>query len=219
LGWGNAISTSSQIAPNISKLRQQSARPAGEAPLAPVTQKKIIEAGKRFFIWAKQNHPKEFGHLTTTWLESLRPPRIRESSNEHEYVSLEEVLQLIAVPQEDDDLALLRDQAAAAMLFLSGMPGRAPSPPCPSQQSICRAGTAVARIRGVATRMASAPQPILLPIPELLIVAQTWDQIVRSKIAGYCPLVCSYLCIRWGESEATRKSPRERIATRRWINV
>jgi hypothetical protein len=35
----------------------------GEAPLAPVTQKKIIEAGKRFFIWAKQNHPKEFGSI------------------------------------------------------------------------------------------------------------------------------------------------------------
>jgi hypothetical protein len=60
-----------------------------EAPLAPVTQKKIIEAGKRFFIWAKQNHPKEFGSLSITWLESLRPPRVRESSNEHEYVSLE----------------------------------------------------------------------------------------------------------------------------------
>ena len=40
----------------------------GETPLAPVSQKKIIEAGKRFFIWAKQNHPKEFGSLSTAWL-------------------------------------------------------------------------------------------------------------------------------------------------------
>jgi hypothetical protein len=56
----------------------------GETTLVPVTQKKIIEVGKRFFIWAKQNHPKEFGSLSSAWLESLRPQRVRESSNEHE---------------------------------------------------------------------------------------------------------------------------------------
>ena len=47
----------------------------GEAPLAPVTQKKIIEAGKRFFTWARQNNPKEYGSLSVAWVESLRPPR------------------------------------------------------------------------------------------------------------------------------------------------
>jgi hypothetical protein len=46
----------------------------GEAPLASVTQKKIIEIGKRFFAWGKQSYPKEFGSLTTAWLESLRSP-------------------------------------------------------------------------------------------------------------------------------------------------
>ena len=53
----------------------------GSVPLAAVTQKKIIEVGKRFFTWAKQNYPKEFGSLTTTWLESLRAPRVRETTN------------------------------------------------------------------------------------------------------------------------------------------
>ncbi len=130
----------------------------GDAPLAPVTQKKIIEAGKRLLVWAKQNHPKEFGSLSSTWLESLRPPWGRKSSTEHEYVSLEEILQLVAVPHEEDDLALLRDKAATAMLILP-VQERAPSPPCPSQQWTYRAEPyASGRSLAGQPRMANAPR-------------------------------------------------------------
>jgi predicted nucleic acid-binding protein len=72
----------------------------GEALLASVTQKKIIEAGKQFFIWGKQNHPKDFGSLSSSWLESLRPARVRDTSDEHEHVSLYEAL-LVNFPNLD----------------------------------------------------------------------------------------------------------------------
>ena len=144
-----------------------------DAALAPVSQKKIIEAGKRFFTWAKQNHPKEFGHLTTAWLESLRTPRTRESSNEHEYVSLEEVLRLISVPHEDDDLALLRDKAASAMLFLSG--ARASAVATLPISAVDIPGKLLRQWPelGVATKNGKRATTFLLPIPELLSIAKT----------------------------------------------
>jgi len=177
-----------------------------EAPLASVTQKKIIEAGKRFFIWAKQNRPKEFGHLTTTWLESLRTPRIRESSNEHEYVSLEEVLRLVAVPHEDDDLTLLRDKAAAAMLFLSG--ARASAFTTLPISAVDLPGRTLCQWPelGVATKNGKRATTYLLPIPELSAVAQTWDQIVRPKLPATAPWYAP-VSARWGSLSLEESKP------------
>jgi len=168
-----------------------------ETPLVPVTQKKIIEAGKRFFIWAKQNHPKEFGSLSTTWLASLRAPRVRESSDEHEYVSLEEVLQLTAILHEKDDLALLRDKAAAAMLLLSGARSSAFSTLPISAVDLPGRTLCQWPELGVATKNGKRATTYLLPIPELLAGAQTWDQVVRPKLSAttlwYAPVSA-----RWG---------------------
>lgn len=178
----------------------------GDATLAPVTQKKIIEAGKRFFTWAKQNHPKEFGSLGTAWLESLRPPRVRESSNEHEYVSLEEVLRLVAVPHEDDDLALLRDKAAAAMLFLSGARASAFT-----TLPIAAVDLPARTLRqwpdlGVATKNGKRATTFLLPIPELLSVAQKWDVAVRSNLPTTTPWYAP-ISVHWGGQSLDESAP------------
>jgi len=178
----------------------------GEAALAPVTQKKIIEAGKRFFIWTRQNHPKEFGSLSVAWLESLRPPRVRESSNEHEYVSLEEVLQLIAIPHEEDNLALLRDKAAAAMLFLSGARASAFT-----TLPIAAVDLPARTLRqwpdlGVATKNGKRATTFLLPIPELLSVAQKWDVAVRSKLPSTAPWYAP-VSVRWGSQSLEESEP------------
>lgn len=177
-----------------------------DAPLAPVTQKKLIESGKRFFIWAKQNHHKEFGSLSTAWVESLRPPRIRESSAEHEYVSQEEVLCLVAVPHEDDDLALLRDKAAAAMLFLSGARASAfttlPISTVDLPARILRQWPEL----GVATKNGKRATTFLLPIPELLTVAQTWDQIVRPRLPAAAPWYAP-ISAHWGGQSLDGSEP------------
>ena len=178
----------------------------GDAALAPVTQKKIIEAGKRCIIWAKQNRPKEFGSLSIAWLESLRPPRIRESSDEHEYVALEEVLQLIIIPHEEDDLALLRDKAAAAMLFLSGarasafttLPISAVDLP---DRTLCQWPDL-----GVATKNGKRATTFLLPIPELLAVVQIWDDKVRSNLPSTAPWYAP-VSTHWGSQSLAESSP------------
>jgi integrase len=178
----------------------------GDTPLEPTTQKKIIEAGKRFFIWARQNHPKDFGSLSVAWLESLRPPRIRESGTDHEYVLLEEVMRLIAVPLEDDDLALLRDKAAAAMLFLSGARASAfTTLPISAVDLPARTLRQWPEL-GVATKNGKRSTTFLLPIPELLAVAQTWDQIVRSKLPATAPCYTP-ISAHWGGQSLDGSEP------------
>jgi integrase len=171
-----------------------------------VTQKKIIEAGKRFFIWGKQNHPKEFGSLTTAWLESLRPPRVRDTSDDHEYVSLEEVLQLIAIPHGEEDLAPQRDKAAAAMLFLSGARASAfatlPIAAVDLPARILRQWPEL----GVATKNGKRATTFLLPIPELLSVIQTWDDVVRTKLSPATPWYAP-VCARWGSQSLEGSEP------------
>lgn len=51
----------------------------------------------------------------------LRPPRSVEPAPSHEFVTLDEALQLAALEIEEDNLALRRDQAGAALLYVSGM--------------------------------------------------------------------------------------------------
>lgn len=120
-------------------------------------------------------------------MESLRPPRVSESSNEHEYVSLEEILRLVAVPHKDDDLALLRDKAAAALLFLSG--ARASAVATLPISAVDLPGKTLRQWPelGVATKNGKRATTFLLPIPALLSIAQTWDDVVRSKLPSTAP--------------------------------
>ena len=178
----------------------------GEAPLASATQKKIIETGKRLFIWAKQNYPKEFGSLNSAWLESLRSPRVRDTGNEHEYVYLEEILQLIAVPHDESDLALLRDKAAAALLFLSGARASAFTTfPISALDLPARTLRQWPEL-GVATKNGKRATTFLLPIPELLSVAQAWDDLVHSKLQPSTPWYAP-ISAHWGGQSLEELTP------------
>ncbi len=178
----------------------------GEASLAAISQKKIIEAARRFFVWAKQNHPKEFLGISTAWLESLRPPRNKNTKSEHEYVTLDEVLTLIEVPLEGSDLALLRDKSAAALLFLSG--ARASAFTTLPISAVDLPGRTLRQWPelGVATKNSKRATTFLLPIPELLSVVETWDNIVRNNLPEthlwYVPVK-----IHWGSQELDPSTP------------
>ena len=178
----------------------------GDMSLASATQKKIIEVGKRFFTWGKQNYPKEFGSLTTAWLESLRSSRVRDSNDEHEYVSLEEVKQLIAIPHGEEDIALLRDKAAAAMLFLSGARASAFTTLPISAVDLSARTLRQWPELGVATKNGKRATTYLLPIPELLSVAQMWDDVVRVKLSSTTPWYAP-VSSRWGKQSLEESEP------------
>ena len=178
----------------------------GEATLAAISQKKIIEAARRFFVWAKQNHPKEFSDLTTAWLESLRPPRNKDAQGEHEYVTLEEVLKLLSISHPDSDLALLRDKAAVALLFLSG--ARASAFTTLPISAVDLPGRTLRQWPelGVATKNSKRATTFLLPIPELMSVVQTWDDLVRNNLPETHPWYAP-VKIHWGNQELDSSTP------------
>jgi site-specific recombinase XerC len=93
----------------------------GTETLAPATLKKIVSTAKRFFLWVKATCPGEFRGLPKRWIDTSRPPRSVQSSPNHEFVTLDEGLQLAALEIEEGNLALQRGQIGAAFLYVSGM--------------------------------------------------------------------------------------------------
>ena len=166
--------------------------------LTAASQKKIVETTRRLFTWAKATFPQVYAKLPANWIDTLRPLRLPQQAGEHVYVTLEEVLKLISVQPEADDFAFRRDQAAAAMLFLSGM--RASAFTTLPLSAVCLTDKSIKQWPelGVKTKNGKRATSYLLPIPELLEVVAEWDSLLRVKAPAeslwYPPIASS-----WGE--------------------
>jgi len=155
--------------------------------------------------------------LPNAWIDELRPPRSVEAPDEHVFVTLEEVLSLTAVPVADDDLAARRDQAAAVMLFLSGMRvaafGSLPIGAVDLPSRTIKQWPAL----GVKTKNGKSATTYLLNIPELMAVIEAWDAFVRSRLPDsamwYTPSIT-----HWGDqalsAEPAGKNRKGAIAKR-----
>ena len=180
----------------------------GEKGLAVVSQKKIIFGAKRFFLWAKSMGFIGYAQLPAAWIETLRPPRFTSPSEEHVYVTLEEAQKLATYPVDPLDLALRRDQAAVAMLFLSGARSMAfVTLPIQAVNIQARCLHQWPEL-GVRTKNHKKATTFLLPIPDLLAVVDEWDQMVRSKLS---PAASWYASIEnhWGEQGLMETYPGE----------
>ena len=175
-------------------------------PLAPTTLKKIIQTTKRFFTWLKTTYPSEFRSVSAAWIDTLRPPRSIQPAEDHEFISLEEIQRIAALQIDPSDLALRRDQAAAVMLFLSGMRAGAFS-----TLPICAVDLSSRTIKqwpslGVETKNGKSATTYLLDIPELLHVVEQWDTFVRSRLPedamSYTPVAH-----QWGEQSLSSALP------------
>ena len=175
-------------------------------PIAWTTKKKIMESTRRFFTWLKASYPLKFKSITNHWIETLRPPRNVQYSHEHDYVSLDEVSQLVNNSSADRNLAMKRDQAAAAMLFLSGIRATAfTTLPIKSVDVVDRSIKQWPEL-GVKTKNRKRATTYLLPIPDLLIVVEEWDTLVRNELdpdsRWYAPIENE-----WGEQFLSMKAP------------
>jgi len=175
--------------------------------LAAGTQEKVLKVGRRFFLWLREIHAREFGKLSPAWIDTLRlAPGTPASIQEHVYVTEEEVTQLAQVPVPPNDLALLRDRAAAAMLYLSG--ARAGAFTSLPLQAVDIPGRTIRQWPelGVRTKFGKRATTYLLEIPELLAVVAGWDALVREKLpaeaAWYAPIESS-----WGEQQFSVQTP------------
>jgi integrase len=200
------LSKSTSIRPAFPKYISSLPGRRGESNLSLTTQKKIINTSKRFLVWAKDTNPNKFKKLSKAWIDALHPPRIATQSNKHIYVTLEEAIKLATISVEEGDLALQRDRAAAAMLFLSGMRASAfatlPIKAVDLETKSIRQWPEL----GVLTKNGKRATTYLLPIPELLDVVKEWDALLRQLLnlnaRWYIPIKNC-----WGEQSFSKENP------------
>lgn len=149
--------------------------------------RKILGLSTRFFIWERNEYPKEFAELTQHWIDSLRIPKSIDQSDDREVVHLEEVQALIQVISENGDLSLLRSQAAAAFLFASGIRAGAFVTLPIEAVDIGKGSVKQLKQLGVRTKNGRSAQTPLLQIPDLTLVIKRWDSLVRSQLPPFAP--------------------------------
>lgn len=178
----------------------------GGGPLSSISQKKIMDSTRRFFKWAKDVHTSDFRGIPNSYINSLRPPRLPGKVAENIFVTAEEVIQLATYPIPESDLGLKRDQAAAAMLFLSGMRAGAFATLPINAVDIHKMTIKQWPEIGVKTKNGKCATTYLLPIPELLAVTKSWDDLVHDTLP---PTARWYTPIdsHWGEQMLSTSEP------------
>ncbi len=166
--------------------------------LSRSTLRKSCQLARRFFQWARLENPRDFKAITASWIETLRPPRLPEPQREHVFVTPEETLQLARLPVPEGDLTGLRDQAAAAFLFLSGMRagafGSLPIGAVDLPERQVKQWPAL----GVHTKNGRSRTTYLLNVPELLEVVGQWDAVVRERLPATA-MWFTPITIHWGQ--------------------
>ncbi len=146
--------------------------------LSKATIKKACEYANAFFRWARENEPTRYGAISMSWIATIHPPRMYdEAPKEHEFVSLDMMRKLVAVPAVNRYTR--RDQAAAAFLFLSGMRATAFCSLTLECVNIARREVKQWPALGVKTKNRKAARTYLHEIPDLLEVVERWDAELR----------------------------------------
>jgi len=189
------------------KIRPPFVQHINQLDLATESKKKIIETTRAFFKWAKLYHTKRFTRLPVHWIEDLTPPKVPRGTN-LDYVALEDVLKIARLKIDRENLALQRDQAMSALLFLSGArAGAITSLPIKA----VHLDTEFPHIEqkpllGVNTKNNQSATTFLHNVPELLNVVQSWDAQVRKhcppEYPWYAPIQQN-----WGEQRFSELEP------------
>jgi integrase len=167
--------------------------------LVTESKKKIIETTRNFFRWGKMYHSRRFARLPAYWIEDLTPPKvIKEKITD--YVTIEDVNQINRLEIDSSNLTLLRDRAAANLLFLVG-PRAAAFVTLPIKAVHLDEEYPYIEQKpslGVKTKNGCSANTYLHIIPELLDNVREWDKLVRKHFPPehpwYAPIHQS-----WGE--------------------
>jgi len=185
------------------------------------TQSRIMETAKRFFTWAKLHIPTEFRMVQPHWIDTIQMPKSNHQKKKNIFISLEEILQIARLKIDSQDLVLQRDQAAAVMLFLSGMRAGAFTTAPIRAFNLKKREVYQSSEYGVKTKNGKSATTFLLPIDELLLVVNQWDKLVRSKLPDTDPWYAP-IKNKWGEHEFSREPiGKNRAATlnKRLVNL
>lgn len=153
-------------------------------PLAPASIVKCLANARQFFAYAHAEWSLRYRAITASWIELLQPPRHLRSQSRlvtRQYWALEEVSQIAAVSTET--LREERAQVAVCMLYLSGM--RAEALASLPIHCVDLSANSIKQLpeAGVKTKNRKAAITYLLPIPEIRMVVERWDQRVRRELS------------------------------------
>ena len=200
------FSKANKLQPSFIKyLEERISHKTGEA-FSRETWRKILGLTARFFNWVISNYPKGFKSFPQIWIDGLNIPKNITDSIDTNYVTYEEINTLANLKIPNRNLALLRDQAAAIMLFLSGMrAGALVTMPIEAVNLEDRSIKQWNKL-GVKTKNNKSQTTYLFPIEDLLGVVQKWDQRVQKKLPGTHPW---YAPIKneWGKHTFSSKPP------------
>lgn len=174
--------------------------------LAYPTQKKILQITKQFLKWLKMSYPHQYKELPFIWINSLQIAAKIPEPKEHIFVTLDEVKKLATNISPEESLVYKRDQAAAAMLFLSGMRASAFVSLPIKAVNISRREIKQWPSLGVRTKFNKHATTYLLDIPQLFGVVEKWDFFVRSHLsedAMWYPIIVS----EWSSEKLSSVNP------------
>lgn len=175
--------------------------------LMPGSAQLVCGHARRFFEWLRLTSKKNKA-ITELWIETISRPRQPSEIKQYDEYTLPDVRAMISLPQ--DSLGMQRDQAAVALLFLSGMRiGAFSTMPI---KSVDLAGMSVRQWPewGVRTKCGKKATTFLLDIPDLLAVCSRWDTFVRAQLPDdalwYASInsACTHLKSRPSETDRRR---------------
>jgi integrase len=199
--WANStpLPEAAKVRPTLQQYVNQLPGKNGQGILASETRSRIVETANRFFSWAKVHLSKEFQRISPAWIDELQVHLPEDGEKEHVYTTYEEILQIARLSIRANDLALKRDQAAAVMLFLSGMRAAAfTSAPIKAFDLDRCCVYQWPNEFGVHTKNSKKSTTHLLRIQELLAVVRSWDQFVRAHLPDSSPWYTP-INNEWGE--------------------
>lgn len=191
------------------------ARNDGRAvPLTPGRMEKTLAFARDLFLWAKREHPGRFRTIRDPWIQSLQVRRSAGAQSRlkrREFYTLEEIMKIVDTETpEENTLRFLRDKAALAFLFISGMrDGAFVTLPIGAVDIPNRRIFQLPEL-GIQTKNSKAAVTTLLPIPRLLEIVSAWD--ARLRTVSQDPHFAWYTRLGW-DGEAL--DPNDLIAAHR----
>lgn len=141
----------------------------------------------QFLQWAVSEFPDRYARVPANWLVSLMPKHRHDTGEdplEPQYYTLEDVRRLLAV--EPTSLRIERDQASAALLYLSGARVGAFVTLPIGAIDVRNATIKQWQQLGVETKNGRSATTYLVAIPDLYNVVTAWDAFVRSMLPSEC---------------------------------
>jgi site-specific recombinase XerD len=165
---------------NIRDIRPVFPRYLTDLNLSHESIERCCNTTRALFAWLKEESPQRWMRITDSWLDTLHPPKRAEQPNTHDAYTIDDVRKMMSV--RPYSLGERRDQAAVAMLFLSGMRVGAFTTLTIDCVDLATRSVKQWPEKGVKTKNLKRATTYLLDIPDLIDVVARWDAYIRHEL-------------------------------------